>query len=66
MSNIKGDDLEEYVIGRSKSPKEIEEQSNRLSEKYNEIEGMTEDPEMKKKKNFTMLKIQKKKKISGN
>ena len=36
--------MEEFIIGRSKSPREIENQINRLSDKFNEIEEKLEDP----------------------
>ena len=35
---MKENELEEFIIGRSKSPQEIENQINRLAGKFNEME----------------------------
>ena len=38
MNNVKENELEIFLIVRSKSPQEIENQINRLPDKFNEIE----------------------------
>ena len=40
--------MEEFITDRSKSPQEIENQINRLSDKYNEMEGITGGPVIEK------------------
>ena len=38
MNNVKENELGRFIIDRSKSPQEIENQINRLADKFNEIE----------------------------
>ena len=48
--------MEEFIIDGNKSPREIENRISRLSDKFNEIGGIIEEPVIGKG-NFTILKI---------
>ena len=47
-NNVRANELGEFIIGRSKSPREIENQINRLAEKFNEIEENLDDSAIEK------------------
>ena len=50
----------EFIIDRSKSPREIENQINRLSDKFNEIEEKLEDPVTEEEKFYDIEDLEEK------